>query len=209
MCSTLSEDCATSKLRNTSRRGPSIHFVSSPITVYHHLQRIDILPEFQLQCPIASAMRYLQIRFALCMSRAEGLCTPLAHSLNVWAFCGDGHQCAHNRSVQAVFTRTKQMFLIRNSRFPIAHQDRIAIVQTSTRQQTVEELCKGLDEKSSFGPDQQTPEECCFDPSCGQLTRFQLENFAHGSHGSVPSFMETNQHPVVHWFAHHDTVRLN
>ena len=71
-------------------------------------------------------MKYLQMRLALCMSRAEGLCTPLAHY--VWEFSNDDPQFAHNHSVQTVFTRRMH----------------IATRQTSTRQQTVEEFCKRI-----------------------------------------------------------------
>ena len=55
LCSAVSDDCAAPDLRDTSRRGPSIHLVSCPITVDHHLQRVDIPPGFQLQCPFARA----------------------------------------------------------------------------------------------------------------------------------------------------------
>ena len=44
-------------------------------TVDHHLKRVDILQGSRVP------MRYLQMHFALCMSRAEGLCTLLEHSL--------------------------------------------------------------------------------------------------------------------------------
>ena len=50
-------------------------------------------------------MKHLQMRFALCMSRTEGHCNPLAHSLT---FSNDEHQFAHNCSVQTVFSKNNQ-----------------------------------------------------------------------------------------------------
>ena len=99
-------------------------------------------------------MKYQQMRSALCMSRAEGFPhssgTSLDTELNVWAFSGEEHHFAHNCSVLTVFSWTKQRFLIRNSRFRshTRRMHRISILHTSTGQQTVEEFCKWLDQKS-------------------------------------------------------------
>ena len=87
LCSAVSDDCAASKLRDTSRRGPSIHLISRPNTVDHHLQGVGILPGFQLQCPIASAHEIWAD--ALCPLHSHSSGTFLDTELNVWAFSGE------------------------------------------------------------------------------------------------------------------------
>ena len=118
--------------------GPSIHFVSRPITVDHHSQRVDILPRLRLQCPIACT--HEESADAPCPLHVSNRRTLHSSStffdteLNVWVFSGDEHQFAHNRLVRTVFSGTKQIFLIRNSRFR-SHTKRmhkIASLQTST-----------------------------------------------------------------------------
>ena len=84
---------------------------------------------------------------------------------------------------------------------------RMAILQISTRQQSVEEFCKRLDQKSPFRLDQRSPKEFCLRPQLW-TTRFQQEDLADGSRRSVQCFIGTNQHTVVHVFAHHDTRGL-
>ena len=46
----------------------------------------------------------------------QASCGRIFHSSGTyWAFSGEEHQCAHNRTVLTVFSWTKQRFLIRNS----------------------------------------------------------------------------------------------
>ena len=167
----------------TDRRGLSIHLVSRPVTVDQHLQRVNILPGFQLQCPIAGAHEISAN--ALCPLHVSSGQIPhssgtfLDTELNVWAFFGEKHQFAHNRTVLFVFSWTKQRFLVRNSRLR-SHTKRMhwmAILQTSTGQQTVEELRKRLDLKSPLSLDQQSPEKLCFRPQLW-TTGLQKEDLA-------------------------------
>ena len=163
------DDCAASKLRDTSRREPSIHLISRPITVDHHLPRVDILSGFQLQCPIASAHEISAGALCLlCMSR-KGFRTPLAH---FWAFSGEEHRFAHNRTVLTVFSWTKHRFLIRNSRFPIAHQE-IAQDCNSPKLALDNRLSKSFASGLTRNPRSvllnSLPRNFVSDPSCGQL----------------------------------------
>ena len=79
VCSAVSDDSAASKLRDTSRRGPSTHLISRPITVMCNVSTSFQGSNFNVQSRVP--MRSLQMRFALCMSRAEEFPTPMAHSL--------------------------------------------------------------------------------------------------------------------------------
>ena len=105
-------------------------------------------------------MRYRQMRFALCMSRAERFWTPRAHSLTQYWMSARSFarniNFSHNGSVVLVLSRTQLRFLTWNSHL-WSHTRRVyssAVLQTSTDQQTVEQFSKRLNAKSPLGLDQ-------------------------------------------------------
>ena len=106
-------------------------------------------------------MRYLQMRFALCMSRAEGLCTPLAHSLTQNLM--SGRSAAMNINLPTIFRYRERSagpsfgssFGTLDSHLTPGVLHTSAASHASTGQQTVKKFRKRLDLKPSLCLDQQ------------------------------------------------------
>ena len=182
--------------------------LSVALSIDHHLQRVDILPGFQLHCLIArahetSADALLPSHVSSGrISHSSG--TFLDTELNAWAFSGEEHQFANNRTVLTVFSWTKQRFssgTFGSDRTP-GECTRLQLSKPALDNRLSKRFASGLTRKSPFRLGQHSPED--LSPtlavdnslSTGRSGPWQSESCAE-LHRDQPIH-------IVHVFAHHD-----
>ena len=152
-------------LRSTSSVDQSLSTIISNVSTFFQGSSFNV----QSRVPV----RYLQMRFALCMSRGEGRCIPLAHLLdtemNIWAFSSGEHQFAHNRSV---FSGTSS----RDFSFGILDSDRTPgectgwqFSKSAQDNKVSKSFARGLTRNHRSVLINRLPTNFVSDPSCGQL----------------------------------------
>ena len=150
-------------------------------------------------------MTYLQMRFALCMSRAEGLCTPLAHSLTQnWM---SGRFVAMNINLPTI-ARYRLCSAGPSSGFSSGTlaSDRtpgectaLQFSKPAQDNRLSKSLARGLTRNHRSVLINGLPRNFVSDPSCGQ-TRFQQEDLARGSPMFCPELhrdQPTHRRPCV------------